>query len=370
MQAAIRSVVPRVMRRLASSCGRLRAVALLMLVAPFLGPLGALVMSQGTAGPPSGTTTDIPVATSLFPMPGIGGLSTDQLEATIADGEADGNDVFIQDTAWPLHQIGADVAISNDVTGQGVRIAILDTGIDYNNPALSHSYVGGYDFVNNDSDPYDDHGHGTFVAGVIAGTIGGRKGSLGAAPDTEIYSVKVIGAGGRGSVRNIVRGVQWAIDNDVQIICMSLSITYDNPALRAAMEEAYGRGILLVAAAGNTGGRVTFPARYETVIAVGSVDREDQLAKNSATGPEVEVVAPGVRIISTVPGGSYAVRSGTSYTAGYATGAIALLISAHPDLDAEGVRGLLRKGGVDLGAPGRDSQYGYGLINVADETSE
>jgi len=80
----------------------------------------------------------------------------------------------------------------------------------------------------------------------------------------------------------------------------------NDPALRGKLNEAYSRGILLVAAAGNTSGRVTFPARYETVIAVGSVDRDDQLAKNSATGPEVEVVAPGVRIISTVPGGRYA----------------------------------------------------------------
>ncbi|MBM5804497.1 MAG: hypothetical protein FJZ49_00260 [Candidatus Verstraetearchaeota archaeon] len=117
------------------------------------------------------------IATSLFSMPG--GLAADQPEfdVTVADGVADGNAVFIQDPAWPLQQIGADVAISRNVTGQSVRIAIIDTGIDYSHPDLMHAYVGGYDFVNSDDDPYDDHGHGTFVAGVIAGTIDGRRGS-------------------------------------------------------------------------------------------------------------------------------------------------------------------------------------------------
>jgi len=373
MGAIIRFVVPstigRAIGRLSSTINRLEAIALLMLLTPCLGSLGALVTSQGTTTPPSGITTDGLIATPLFSMSGVGRLAAGQLEfeVTVADGEADWNAAPPQDPSWPLHQIGADIAISKNVTGQSVRIAVIDTGIDYNNPDLKHSYRGGYDFVNNDDDPYDDNGHGTFVAGVIAGTIDGRKGSLGAAPDIEIYAVKVIGADGRGSVRNIVSGVQWAIDHGVQIICMSLSILRDDPALRGKLDEAYGRGILLVAAAGNTGGKVTYPARYETVIAVGSVDRDDQAAKNSATGPEVEVVAPGVKIISTVPGGRYAVRSGTSYAAGYATGSLALLISAHPDLDGEGVRGLLREGAVDLGAPGRDSQYGYGLVNVAEK---
>jgi len=373
MEPIIRFVVPSAIRhaigRLSSTINRLEAIAALMLVtmlvAPCLGSLGALIMSQGTTTP-SGMTTNSLIATPLLSMSGRLAAGQLEFEVTVADGEADWNAAPPQDPSWPLHQIGADIAISKNVTGQSVRIAVIDTGMDYNHPDLRHAYRGGYDFVNNDSDPYDDHGHGTFVAGVIAGTIDGRKGSLGAAPDIEIYAVKVIGADGRGSIRNIVSGVQWAIDHDVQIICMSLSIIRDDPALRGKLDEAYGRGILLVAAAGNTGGRVTYPARYSTVIAVGSVDRDDQAAKNSAAGPEVEVVAPGVNICSTVPGG-YAVRSGTSYAAGYATGALALLISAHPGLDGEGVRGLLREGALDLGAPGRDSQYGYGLVNVAEK---
>jgi len=308
------------------------------------------------------------IATSLLSTSGIGRRALDQqeLEVTVADGGTDGAVALAQDTSWPLHQIGADIAISKNVTGQSVRIAVIDTGIDYNNPDLRHAYRGGYDFVNNDSDPYDDNGHGTFVAGVIAGTIDGKKGSLGAAPDIEIYAVKVVGADGRGSIRNVVSGIQWAIDHDVQIICMSLSIIRDDPALRGKLDEAYGRGILLVAAAGNTGGKVTYPARYEAVIAVGSVDRDNQVAKNSATGPEVEVVAPGVKIISTVPGGGYSVWSGTSYAAGYVAGALALLLSAHPGLDGEGARVLLREGALDLGTHGRDNQYGYGLVDVAE----
>jgi len=306
------------------------------------------------------------IATPLLSASGMG-LAAGQPEVTVADGGPSGSSAQAQNSSWPLHQIGADVAISKNDTGQSVRIAVLDTGIDYNNPDLRHAYYGGYDFVNNDSDPYDDNGHGTFVAGVIAGTIDGQKGSLGASPDVEMYAVKVIGADGSGSIRNLVKGVQWAMDHNVSIICMSLSISYNNPTLKEVLNEAYNRGILLVAAAGNTGGKVTYPARYETVIAVGSVDSNDKVAKNSATGPEVEVVAPGVNINSTLPGGRYAVWSGTSFAAGYVTGALALLLSAHPGINNEGIRSLLNNGAVDLGAHGKDNQYGYGLANVADE---
>lgn len=286
-------------------------------------------------------------------------------EVTIADGANEGDASPIQDHTWPLHRIGADIAISENITGRGVRIAIIDTGIDYNHPDLKHSYRGGYDFVNGDDDPYDDNGHGTFVAGIIAGTINGGKASLGAAPDVEIYAVKVMGANGRGSIGNIVKGIQWAIDHDIQIICMSLSTSTDSPALREKLDEAYERGILLVAAAGNTGGRVTYPARYGGVIAVGSVDEGNQTAKSSATGPEVELVAPGVKVYSTIPGGNHTTWSGTSYAAGYVTGALALLLSAHPHINSEKARSLLQEGAVDLGEPGRDIQYGFGLTYVA-----
>jgi subtilisin family serine protease len=269
-----------------------------------------------------------------------------------------------QDFAWPIVMIGADVVIEKNFTGAGVKVAVIDTGIDYRHPALSHAYRGGYDFVNNDTDPYDDNGHGTFVSGLIAGVINGTKGTLGAAPDVEIYAIKVMGADGRGQLANIVRGVRWAIENHVDIICMSMSLFRDYPELREALDEAYSNGILIVSAAGNTGGRVTYPARYDSVIAVGSVDAEAKLSKTSSTGPEVEVVAPGVNVLSAVPGGGFAVKNGTSYAAGYVAGALALLISSHPELDSQGIRALLRKGTIDLGLPGKDDQYGYGLVNV------
>ncbi len=350
-------------RRFGSAARALRAVKALFFVMMILNPhAGALVASTGAA---------LPVVANFF---GTAAASQSQewgegnggSWAVLADGSSEMDAEEFQKFSWAIVQIGADIAIERNFTGAGVKVAVIDTGIDYKHPALSRAYRGGYDFVNNDTDPYDDNGHGTFVSGVIAGIINGTKGTLGAAPDVEIYALKVMGADGRGQLVSIIRGVKWAIENDVQIICMSMSLFRDFPELREALEEAYSKGILIVAAAGNTGGRVTYPARYDSVIAVGSVDMDNKLSKTSSTGTEVEVVAPGVNVLSAVPGGLFAVKNGTSYAAGYVAGALALLISSNPELDSQGIRALLQEGAIDLGIAGRDEQYGYGLVNVAD----
>lgn len=346
-----------------SAARALMAAKALFFVVIILTPHAGVLVASFGAALPVGVNF---LGTAATPQEQMWGDGYDEAWAVLADGSFEGEVATeVYEFAWPIVQIGADVAIMRNFTGAGVRVAVIDTGIDYKHPALSHAYRGGYDFVNNDTDPYDDNGHGTFVSGVIAGVINGTKGTLGAAPDVEIYAIKVMGADGRGQLANIVRGVRWAIENDMQIICMSMSLFRDFPELREALDEAYNKGILIVAAAGNTGGMVTYPARYNSVIAVGSVDKENKLSKTSSTGPEVEVVAPGVNVISAVKGDGFAVKNGTSYAAGYVAGALALLISSHPELDNKGIRALLQEGAIDLGLVGNDEQYGYGLVNVA-----
>src|SRR5690606_21294642 len=123
-------------------------------------------------------------------------------------------------------------------TGRGIKIALLDTGIDYNHPELSQSYRGGYDFINDDDDPMDDNGHGTHVAGILAAAQDG-KGIVGIAPDAEIYAIKVSDKKGSGSFSDLAKGIAWAIDNDIDIVNMSITGNGGSKALAKVIRTAY-----------------------------------------------------------------------------------------------------------------------------------
>lgn len=284
--------------------------------------------------------------------------------------------------SWGVSRIGSAIAHDASILGAGVKIAILDTGIDYDHPELNPVFQSGISFVQDENgvvtspDPMDDSssGHGTHVAGIIASAMDGT-GIVGVAPQAQIYAVKVLDGSGFGMVSWILSGIDWAIEQQVNIINMSLALSADSPGL-AALEEAcqtaWDAGILLVAAAGNTGGgAVTFPAGYDTVIAVGATDPCDSKSTFSAIGPEVELTAPGTAIPSTLPGGGYGPISGTSQAAPHVAGAAALVISAGmADLNSNGfindeVRQKLRETAQDLGATGQDSSFGSGLVDAA-----
>jgi len=178
--------------------------------------------------------------------------------------------------------------------------------------------------------------------------------------------VKVLGDNGYGYISDIIQGLEWCVDNGIDIASMSFGAAEYSESLANACNAAYNAGVLLVAAAGNEkGGPVIYPAAYKSVIAVSATNTNDVIADFSSVGPEVELAAPGVNIKSTYTNGQYAIGSGTSAACPHVAGAAALAWAAEPSLTAEQLRIKLQQTAEDLGAAGRDNLYGYGLVNAA-----
>lgn len=320
----------------------------------------------------------VPAIAATLPETAMRGLRANPVVTVIEpDGQVWAVDAELDNT-WGVKRIGAG-AVHPDNTGAGVKVAIIDTGIDYTHPELDANYAGGYDFVNKDNDPMDDNRHGTHVAGTVAAVKNGA-GVVGVAPEAHLYALKVLGADGSGSYSAVIAALQWAVDNGIQVTNNSYgSSTNPGTTVQQAFDNAYAAGVLNVCAAGNTGtsagdgDNVIYPARYDSCIAVAATDKNDNRASFSSTGPAVELAAPGVSINSTVPGG-YATLSGTSMASPHAAGTAALVIaSGITDANGDGkindeVRLRLQQTADDLGAAGRDPQYGFGLVD-ADEAA-
>lgn len=281
-----------------------------------------------------------------------------------------------QVTDWGVTKTKAPNMHVRGVTGKGVKIAILDTGIDTKHPDLHVS--GGVCLLSNCPNSYnDDNGHGTHVAGIIAAQ-NNQIGVLGVAPEASIYAVKVLNRYGDGTLSTVLAGIEWAIQHKMDIINLSLATPEDSPVLKKAIDKAYQQGLLIVAAVGNngnkqgTGNTVEYPAKYDSVIAVSAVDKQNVRAAYSATGSEVEVAAPGEEIYSTVPAAydsdgnpdGYTWMSGTSMAAPFVSGVLALYKQQYPNKTNVELRQMLRENAVDLGAPGKDDWYGYGLVQA------
>jgi subtilisin family serine protease len=268
-----------------------------------------------------------------------------------------------------VRQIGADVVWQEMGTrGSGVVVAVIDTGVAYHHPALGGGFGpgfkvgGGHDFVNRDPDPYDDHGHGTHVAGIIAADGAVR----GVAPDATLHAYKVLGADGSGLESDIIAAVERSVDPNgdgdssdaVHVVNMSLGSfnVGDDPLVRA-VETATSAGVLFCVSAGNSGmvESITSPGTSPSALTVGAVDRADALASFSSIGPspgffgiKPEVVAPGVAINSLSPSG-IAPQSGTSMAAPHVAGVAALVRALHPAWSADEVKSAIVATAKDLG---------------------
>lgn len=265
---------------------------------------------------------------------------------------------------WGPKKIEADWAWNTTVGSSDILVAIVDTGIDYTHPDLSPNYVPlGYDWVNNDTDPIDDHGHGTHCAGIVAAKINNNVGIAGVA-QVHVMAEKVLGADGYGWDTWVAEGVIHATAQGAKVISMSLGGEYSD-VMQDAVRYAYDHGVLLVAAAGNQGSITKwYPAGYDEVLAVSATDSTDQLASFSSYGEWIEVSAPGVDVYSTIPSNSYASWSGTSMAAPHVAGVAALIWSAFPHYTRDQVRRLLEGTADDLGESGFDEYYGYGRVNA------
>ncbi len=268
-----------------------------------------------------------------------------------------------EEIPWGVEMTEAP-ALWTHAAGDGIKVAILDTGVDINHVDLT--FQGGVNTI--DGSSYSGTAnHGSHVSGIV-GAVTNNTGVVGMAPYVELNSVKVLADDGKGSLSALIAGLDWAVENDMDIVNMSLGTSTDTEALREAVDKAYNAGILLVAAAGNSGTEegttdtIKYPAKYESVIAVGAVNSSNIRAPFSATGPDLELTAPGVSIRSTIPGDRYALASGTSMAAPHVTGAAALIWSQNPEFSNVQVRYALRDGAQSTGSA---FQYGYGIINLS-----
>jgi subtilisin len=271
---------------------------------------------------------------------------------------------------WGIDRVDSDVAHANGDRGAGADVAVLDTGIDSDHPDLKENLGAGKAFVKckGGSCNYrwdDDEGHGTHVAGTVAGVDNTDDiGVIGQAPDATLHAVKVLDKRGSGSFADIADGVRYVADQGWDVINMSLGASSGSQALKDACQYAYDNGVLIIAAAGNSGpctDCVGYPAVYSTVVGVGSTTKSDTLSDFSSTGPEVEIAAPGSNIYSTVPDGSYDTLSGTSMASPHVAGAGALLVAAGESNTK--ARDTLTSSAEDLGLA--DNESGAGLLDVA-----
>ena len=211
-------------------------------------------------------------------------------------------------------------------TGKGARVAVLDSGVDCAHPDLAPNCAGGYNAFDPKAAPKDDHGHGTHVAGIIAGARNGG-GMAGMAPDATILPVKVLNSSGTSKMSDVISGLAWTVRQKPDIINMSLGKTQYSEALGKAVKAARKAGILVVCAAGNDGGPVSYPAAFEDSVAVSAMDYSNKITAFSSRGPEIDFMAPGARIYSAFPRGSFKLMSGTSQAAPHVSGLAALAVS-------------------------------------------
>jgi len=255
--------------------------------------------------------------------------------------------------------------------GKGVVVAVLDTGVDQDHRDLKGQVLKVKDFTGSRSGPSDVSGHGSHCAGVVAAAENG-VGMVGVAPEAKLLVGKVLNDRGSGLSSWIAAGIDWAVDEGADVISMSLGSGASDPRIKAAVERAASKGVIVVAAAGNEGpgdGTVGFPGRYPECVCVAAVDSKGKVAEFSSRGERVDIAAPGVSVRSCYPGDRFATMSGTSMATPYVAGVAALYVAdrrnhfATPS-PAE-FRKLLTQHAKDIPPPGRDNASGFGLAQPA-----
>jgi len=212
--------------------------------------------------------------------------------------------------------------------GEGVRIAVIDTGCDLDHPDIKDNLLQGINFVELGKDPVDRSGHGTHTAGTIAATNNGL-GMVGVAPKAKIIPIKSLNDKGNGNLNDVVKGIVWAADNRADFISMSLGSPQNSKAIEEAVRYASSKGVIIFCAAGNSGpdSEIMYPARYEETISTAAIDENLNRTNFSCSGESLDFLAPGHNILSCVPNDSYAIMSGTSMSSPFVVGCAALLLS-------------------------------------------
>ncbi|WP_042350862.1 S8 family peptidase [Bacillus massiliigorillae] len=250
-----------------------------------------------------------------------------------------------------------------------VTVAVIDMGTDPNHPDLKDNLLPGINIANPGNQPFAAD-HGTHVSGIIGAVKGNGIGGYGINPNVKILPIDVLdGNGYYLSDYVLADGILTAVAKGAKVINMSLGMPYNSPVTEAAVQKAIKAGVVVVAAAGNDAADyVNYPAGYEGVISVGSINKEKKLSEFSSFGPSVDIVAPGEAVYSTLyepyKKSTYAEGSGTSMASPVIAGAASLLLSKYPNLTPAQVEYILEQTADDLGEPGYDTKYAHGLVNI------
>ena len=279
---------------------------------------------------------------------------------------------------WHMPRLGVESAWGLSI-GRGVTVAVIDTGVACTDENGFHQVsdlrqtkcVAGYDFINNKEDRgHDDHGHGTHVAGTIAQSTNNGIGGVGVAFGVNIMPIKVLSGSGSGSNTGVAAGIRWAADNGAQIINMSLGSAQSSDIIQRAVNHAREQNVIIVAAAGNSGGSVGYPAACDGVIAVSATDSNDNLATFSSRGAQVDVAAPGVAITQqTICNGGrngceeFATWNGTSMASPHVAGVAALIVGLGVT-DPDAVESYLKSTADSLDSNENSHYYGGGLVQA------
>lgn len=290
-------------------------------------------------------------------------LEKENLKEENVEKEISSREAQVNYRNWGVNRVLAPCMWRRGITGQGVNVAVLDTGIG---PHVDLVVSGNVSFTG--ETPQDVQGHGTHVAGIIAGRNFATN-SLGVAYDVNLFNVKVLDNNGHGTTAWLIQGITWCGNNNIDVANMSLYYQPGEPnageraAIQAAIDFSIGRGCIFVSISGNNGiNTVAYPAAANGVISVGSININNVRAGDSNFGPGLDYVAPGVNIVSTFLNNGYASLSGTSMASPHVAAMVALLLSEDPLRTQPQIEGILTNAALNLGNPGYDIQYGNGLV--------
>lgn len=290
---------------------------------------------------------------------------------TVVSGESTPNDPAFSELTkvYGLNMVEAPRAWDVGSGSADVILAILDTGLNAGHVEFADRVVAGYDFINEDDDPNDDHGHGTHVAGIAAAAAGNGEGSAGVCPSCKIMPIKVLDGGNRGTWGTVAAGIYFAVDHGARVINLSLGASATSRTLEDAVAYAQEHDVIIVASSGNAASSLPYyPAAIPWVVAVGATNDVDALWPFSNTGDHIDLTAPGYRIYSTYydlsSSGGYAYMTGTSMASPFVTGLVGLVAGLDGELTATEIIDLMTTNADDLGDEGKDPSFGYGRINA------
>lgn len=280
-----------------------------------------------------------------------------------------GNQWALSNSGSPYGVAGADIRAPQawDITTgpTSLVVAVIDTGIDLTHPEFAGRIVPGFNFVSNTTNANDDHGHGTSCAGIVGAAGNNNALIAGIAWNCRLMPVKVVASNGNGDDLWLAQGVTWAVDHGAKVISMSLIMDSPDQAVAESVQYAFESGVTIAAAMGNdSSDRIRYPAAIASVIAVGATTRNDTRAGFSNYGPHIDVVAPGLDVLTTAKGGGTANFSGTSAATPHVAGICALMLDLNPSLTPTEIEQIIRQGADDLPPFGFDEYTGTGRANA------